>query len=652
MVEKELIKEFLKQFKVALTNAGIYFKGHPALLSSADKARSILERIFFATNPFFIGITPDSLLIEGERLTKDKLYIDLAHHFHCRKIKSITFAKGVNSEEFSVFLLIVASSFKDIAKADGIKQWMSKENIKHIEAGELDYSELLGESSGEDKDIWKFLIEKAYQKKSFSSDLDKLSEHFDKIIYKFSSSDLKEDPYFVLKIIETLHYMRDKNPQRFKSCSKTLVKFILDRNEPLNQEDIAAKVKEFLKGIDDETLGDIIWEYNFDNKRFDSFSLELFSRLLDNDSQTAVAGVIENRFIANKDKFNDAETRENLEGLVSSFNDKVISKVYKNTLSNLLRNIDTKGSFSLGEEYIYENYMYSLLNLIYLEDKELRLEVIASAIIKEWGKAVAVKDTKLIRYIVEVLDKKIQESDNEDIKKLCRDVKTHIVPSLENIILNNSSTLREEDINFFSNLISSSKFGADAYIAKIVESGFSQKKLVKLFLKFFPNDTRLLFDIIRDRISSFESSRRVINILKDINTVKSLEFLIDIFGIANPMLRRDILRAMQNMSVMNEEFIFKVLKGKDIFLKKEALTIIVMRAAQLKQRALKYLLNIFNPLGIRNDTLISNIRIIVENNVKEAIPELKIIGKRYYLWHARDLKKTIQEALKKLDKDG
>jgi len=652
MIEQELIREFLKQFRISLTNAGIYFKEHPVLFRSVDKTKNILERILFVTNPFFIGVTPDSLLIEGERLAKDRLYVDLAHHFHCRKVKSIAFRKGVNLGELSTFLSIVASPFKDIAKAEGIKQWMLNANIKYIEADELDYSELLGESGGEDKDIWKFLIEKAYQKKSFSSDLGKLSEHFDKIIYKFSSSDLKEDPSFVSKIIETLHYMRDKDPQRFKSCSKALVKFILDRNESLTQENIAKKLKEFLKGIDDDTLGEIIWEYNFDNKRFDSFSLELFSRLLDDDSQEAVANIIDNRFTANKEKFSDAETKNKLEELISSFNNTVISKVYKDTLSNLLGRIDTKGSFSLGHEYIYENYIYSLLNLVCLEDRELRLEVIVSAVIKELDKAVGIKDVKLVRYIIEVLDKKIQESEDSGIKKLCSDVKAHIIPSLENIILNNLSTLSKQDMAFFSSLISSSRFSAEAYITKIVESGFSERRLIELFFRFFPSDTKLLFDVIHDNISSFKSSRKVINILESINTANALEVLIDIFDIANPMLKMDILRVMQNMSVIDENFIYKILKGKNVFLKKEALAIIVMRAPHLQQKAIKSLLDIFNPLGIRNSVLIDNITVIAESNVIEAVDELKAIGKRYYLWRMGELRKAVRQALERLGKDG
>ena len=652
MIEQELIREFLKQFRVSLTNAGMYFKEHPVLLRSVDKTKDILEKILFVANPFFIGVTPDSLLIEGERLTKDRLYVDLAHHFHCRKVKSIAFRKGVNLEELSTFLSIVAAPFKDIARAESVKQWMLNANIRYIEADELDYSELLGESGGEDKDIWKFLIEKAYQKKSFSLDLDKLSEHFGKIIYKFSSGDLKEDPSFVPKIIETLYYMRDKNPKRFKNCSKTLVKFILDRNEFLTQEGIVNKLKGFLKNIDDDTLGEIIWEYNFDNKKFDPFSLELFSKLLGNDSQEAVANIIDSRFTANKEKFSDAETKSRLEELISSFNNTVISKVYKDTLSNLLGRIDTKGSFSLGYEYIYDNYIYSLLNLVCLEDRELRLEVIVSAVIKELNKAVGIRDVRLVRYIIEVLDKKIQESEDNGIKKLCSDVKSRIIPLLENIILNNLSALSKQDMAFFSSLISSSRFSAETYITKIVESGFSEKRLIELFLKFFPNNAKLLFDVIRDNISSFESSRKVINILKSINTAKALGVLTDIFDIANPMLKMDILRVMQDMSVIDENFISKILKGRDMFLKKEALAIIVMRAPHLQQKAVKSLLGIFNPLGIRNSVLIGNIAVIAENNVTEAADELRAIGKRYYLWRMRELRKAVRQALERLGKDG
>ncbi len=646
MIERELIERFFKQLKISLTNASVYFKNHPVLKKSLSDTYQLLEEITYTVDPFWIGITSDSLLVEKDYFKGELLYKSLAQHFHYRKVKKILFFRGVTIGGLATFIDIVSKPFKDIIKEEGIKSWLMKENVSCIEVEELDYSELLGSAEGEErKDIWKFIIERAYKKRAPAEEMKKLTDHFEEVLSNFSPEDLTGDTSLALEITKVLQNLGETDIDKFKQCSESFVKFSLDNRDLFKKEEIAKDIKNLLEKMDPFTLTETLWKYNFENKKFDSFPLEVFSQFLDGDKQKKVAGYLKEKFVANRDILNSIETREKLRELITSFKNKFVSPVYMITLSSLIREMGTTDSFRFNQKEIFNNYIYLLLNLLYLEEKDMRIELIIFNIMKNWEKIIELEDFVFIRNLLDILDKKIRSSLRDKVVDICKKTKKQIISSLEDFVLNNISRMSNEDFYTLSKLISVSTLGPNIYIERIMEDTLSVGRLVALFLQFFPDKLSLLFKTIRENVYTVKRAEQAINILKYIDTKESWEVMKYIFNINNPFIKIEIIRVIQNMSFIDEDFILRVLKNKSMFLKREILNIIVMKAPHLKKKAVGLLLNIFNPLGIRNNILIDNVRLIGNNNIREAKEPLERLGKRFYLFGRKALRKAIEETL-------
>ena len=651
MADKELIDELLKQFKISLNNAAVYFKDHPLFKQSVSNTYRILEEVFFTLNPFSLGITADSLLVEDDLFKDERLYREIARHFHYRKVKKIVFFRGVTVEELSAFISIASKPFKELIKENGIKGWLTKENVSNIDVEELDYSELLGTAEGEErKDIWRFIIEKAYRKKRFSSEIKELAEHFEEVMSQFSSSDLVEDPSLISKIAEVIRYLKSEDIEKFKQCSKVLVKFVLDNGDSLDKEEIASEVRRFLREIEPHTLSDILWEYNFESKKFDTFALEVFSKFLDGSTQEAIATSLKKKFIANRHILNNREVRKKFEVLVASFENKFVSSVYMSTLSTLIKEMEMSGAIDFDPGEIFVNYLYFLLNALYLEEKHLKVELIVSRVMSNWDKILEVKDLVFVKNLIEVLDRKIRGSLDNRVVDVCEKAKNQINSSIEEIILDNISSMSGEDFDFFFSLISKSTLEPEMYIDKIMNEMSSRDRLIKLFNKFFPDKVGVLLKAIKESISTLGAAKQAVSILKYIGSAESLGIMKHIFNVGNAFIKIEVLKAMSGMEMIDEDFILKALRDKSVFIKKEALGVIILKAPHLKEKAVDALLNIFNPLGIRNNILADNIRMIGEENIKEARQKLIAIDKRFYLFGSRVLKEAVRKALEDLNK--
>jgi len=651
MAERELIDELLKQFKVSLNNATVYFKDHPVFKQSVSNTYHILEEVLFSVNPFSLGVTTDCLFVEGEYFKGERLYEDIARHFHYRKVKKIVFLKGVTVEELSAFISIAGRPFKELIKENGIKGCLAKEGVSNIDVEELDYSELLGTAEGEErKDIWRFIIEKAYRRKGFSPEIKELAEHFEEVMSQFSSSDLIENPSLFLKIAEVIRYLKTEDIDKFKQCGKILVKFILDNGGSLDKEEIANEVKRLLREIDPNTLSDILWEYNFESKKFDTFALEVFSKFLDGGVQEAVATLLKKKFIANRHILSNQEIRKKFEVLVTSFENKFVSSVYMNTLSTLIKEMKMSGAVDFDSHEIFVNYLYFLLNALYLEERYLKVELIVSRLMSSWGKILELKDLTFIKNLIGVLEGKIRGSLDSKVVDACERARNQISSSIEEIILDNINGMSSEDFSFFLGLVSRSTFEPEIYIDKIMSEMSSRDRLIKLFYKFFPDKVDLLFKAVKRSISTLGAAKQAVSILKYIDTKESLEVMKQIFNVGNAFIKIEVLKAMSGMEMIDEDFMLKSLKDKSVFIRKEALEAIILKAPHLKGKAIETLLSIFNPLGIRNSILADNVRMIGKKNIKEAKERIVAIGKKFYLFGGKVLKEAVREALEDLNK--
>ena len=317
-------------------------------------------------------------------------------------------------------------------------------------------------------------------------------------------------------------------------------------------------------------------------------------------------------------------------------------------LSNLIKDMGEEGIFSFDRDDISTNFWYFLLNLFAMDTKELRGDLIMARIFKEWDNIVKTKEFRFIRYILEILQRKINEAKKEELRRFYLESRGKILLSLEEILISQINSLSEEDFLYFFNIINRSNLDVNFYIRKILENTDSREKLIKLFFKLFPHHTGLLFNTMRKHLSTLEVIGQAIDILKNIDTTESLELLKHVFSIANPFLKIEILKAMQNLSIADNNFLLKILHTDNVFLKKEALKILKRQAHDVKIKAAHNLLDVFNPFGIRKKLLLDNVRLIEEENFKEAKEPLHLLSNKYFFWWEKDLRNQITNVLNKL----
>jgi hypothetical protein len=135
--------------------------------------------------------------------------------------------------------------------------------------------------------------------------------------------------------------------------------------------------------------------------------------------------------------------------------------------------------------------------------------------------------------------------------------------------------------------------------------------------------------------------------LKMVDTTFSLNSLKYIFSFGSPSVRVKALKAMQHLSLMDEDFLNSILKEEDWPLKKEAL-LILRKEPTTGKKAADMLLTLPSPFGLRNKILEENIRIIGDTGLREARDHLLRLSKKRFFWN-KNLREEARAALSKLD---
>jgi hypothetical protein len=110
-------------------------------------------------------------------------------------------------------------------------------------------------------------------------------------------------------------------------------------------------------------------------------------------------------------------------------------------------------------------------------------------------------------------------------------------------------------------------------------------------------------------------------------------------------VKTKVLKTMQQLSMMDENFLYSILKEEELSFKKEAL-LILKREQNSEKKAAAMLLSIASPFGLKNKILEENIRTIGDAGLEEGRDHLLRLSKRRFFWN----KNLREEALKALSK--
>lgn len=639
MNKEEALQEFFKSLRAALNNGSIYFPEHPVFIKSSQELKEKIDSLLHFLNPLKIGFAADFLVVDGRNLENAGLIAGLAGFFHFRKIKSIEIKEGVTIGELMHFLVRAAQPPMQIFKEGGMKNYLRKEAAPHILVESLDYSQLLYAEGEGYKDIWTFLFREVIEEKDMRK-IAQLADNFGKIITKFRSDDLLKNEDVQENLGIFLNYLKNTDKDKFHRCSKDALKLLLQYgNIPQGTE--IAKLKNFFKDLGSDQLADTLWEEITENENFNPLSLNLFSALIDNDRHKEIASAL-----ASKSSLMDAaaikpSTKKRIKELFSSPDLQSASKVYQRIFLALLKDGGAQKDVraALDYELLHVNYRLLILNLLAQENNEMRLNLIREKILEEWEAIVKEKDIEFLKNFLELFRMK---KDNSSLTNIFEPIRMRVSNFIENIIFQG---IPIDDFEYFIGMLSASSFKIDDYVRKIFKENVINQQIVRLFLAFFPKDGLFIFcDELKKRSFDMEFLKNIIESLRLIEAAPGIEILKVIFSFPFRIIKIEVLQAMRKIPAHDENFLFSVLKEKDVFLKKEAFAILADNE-KTAEKALKELLGIFNPLGIRNYVLEKNIEVIIEKDAAIAARDyLIILSKKRFFWN-RSLRKKAKEAL-------
>ncbi len=569
---------------------------------------------------------------------KQTLYEDLAQYFHRRKVKAIEFRKGISISELNIFITKVSLSPLDLIKEGGIPFILKKESAAHILVEELDYYSLLktgGLADDERKDVWAYLLNKAISENN-QKDIEEFSNNFGSILEKLKSDDLLQNNELMKAFNVFFDYLdKERNP-KVRECRKEALKVIL-RSKAKASKDNIERIKEIVKHLDENDVCNILFNELLTNEKFDMQSMLLFSVLTGKEQHQTIAASLKEKI--GKDLRVDAKTIRKIKDLFSGIPNPVVSAIYRKALSAVIEKASGEEGIVLDRDKLYRNYRFMLLNLLELQNTENEFTQIAEKIINELPKVVNSKDIEFIESLLKLLE--IQKHYFPGDEQLVPGLYLKVVTLLEEKVLE-----EKNDFKYFDVFLHKSAFNKDTYFDKIFSESSLNPNTLRLFLHFFPKDTDELCIKIGKQADSPIFLKKIIDNLRGIDLPETNAILIYIFKFANQFLKAEILKTMQSLSHLNENFLMSILEKEDIFLRKQVL-LLLARNVHYRTKALETLFSINNFFGLKNKIIEQNINIVSDCDIKETRIYLERFSKIKVFWK-KNLKKAAIKALTNL----
>ena len=600
-----------------------------------EKIDSLLDIV----DPVTIGFTPNAVFFDNKYWEEDKAFRELARIFHFRKVKSLKIKKGLDIQELTSFITNFHLPPKEIYKEGGLQNILKQEKIFHLSVEELDYSQLLKGEGEEVKDVWTYLLDEAIIKQN-TQQMDQVAETFEKIAGQLAPEDFAENEELNMNVNKLMSYMKKAKEDRFHSCAKVLVKTFV-KNKKLAHESKMEKLRIIFADISEEDFASALWEEIATDTSFDALSFSIFTKLTERDKQGRIASKLKEE--AQKDETLSAskELRNKIKELLSGTSSPYVSDIYRETLSSLLQDIDIKRELQLNRSLLTKNYRYTLLNLFVTEaDVEMK-KTLLTHILEEWDEIRETEDFEFLKNLAPTLKQENSGFSSETIA-----IKTNklITDYVEKAVLRGQSS---PYFDFFMESMEQSALGVNDYLQRVFSENMITPFILQFFFKFF-SDSMLYFLInLEEKSSDNRFLDRMTGSVKLIDSPLSLEILKTIYPLGNNTVKTKVLRAMQQLSSQDEEFLMPILQKGSLAHKKEAL-ITLVKNQETRKKALDTLFSIPSPFGIKNKILRRHIQLAGDASIQEARDHIFALSQKKDLWN-RKVRNEAKIVLEKFD---
>lgn len=633
----DLIRAMTRALRVSFKMASMYNAEHPAFKSSVNELMAKFEALFVHINPLSIGFTPHALFIDGRFWEGERTYMDLAQLFHFRKIKRMEIRPGIPHGEFMRFASKIMLPVKAFVKEGGAEAILKRENIIHISLEVLNYSQLLLGEGEEIKDIWPYLLMEAVEEND-DAKLEQLSGSFEKVVGKFNTEDLIQNEELHKNFAKFFSYLKATSEEKHRTCAKQLLKTVsAARKTPTESK--FENLKLLISDLTEQDLASTLWEEIIGNDKFDSLSFSIFSRIVDKERHKKIATSLRALFHTDNPQNRRSEVEKKIHVLLSGSSTQLHSEIYRQTLASLLNEISFEKKLTLDHQHLQRNYRFLLLVMLSQETKKDMAAHVLGRIAEEWVRVVQEGDFEFMTDLYEVLESRAIDLGGEPgFAQIRADLAGHI----EGCLLRGETM---PELNAFIDKLGTSLHAPEVYLDTIFKDRIVSPLLMKACLRFFPDRVEEIHLRIKKKASDSELLERITDGLRAVDTPASLGLLKKIYTVGDLAVKVRALQAMRDLKEFDEAFLFPILEKRNELIQAEAL-LVLLRHARTKHVAFTKLFRLTSPYGIRNKTLLRNLRIVEAHDLRDAIAYIEPLSKRKDFWN----RKVRQEAGRILEK--
>jgi hypothetical protein len=620
------IQDFLKTFRIALNFISLYSKDHKSFISSVNDLHVKTTALLSDSPKLNIIFSPDSLSIDGKSYENMQLYKDLSRQFHFRKVKSLQLSAGLTVQELSLLLETIVLPLKEILGRGGIQKILAKGQAANISVEELDYSLLLGDIGEQSADVWAYILHETIKGQE-PAKIKEFADNFDATIGKFSIKDLAADKNLIESIGRFLSYLSTSDKETFDRCTRSLFRMLLKDRNTAAESDLEA-LSEFVNKLSLDEISNIVVDEASRNDEFNNGNLSLFLKALDpvrhSDFHSALANTI-----INKQKASHMSPRaaQKLKDLFTVSSSPLVSGIYQKVMDALSMVTVQDNRFVFDQDHFMLNYRNILIFFLNVENDEQRLGDISSKICAEWESIIKDQRAEYFQRLRDALS--LRKERIGAVASLAE------LDSLYRGFVEGQIWLDEVPAWLEPHIDSLSRTTMDArkYIRKMFDSGRVNRHILRLYLRFFPDDIGLLCDSLEHAGADTEFIGDVVDELKFVPGPQIGEILKKIYGFSNDIVKIEVLRAMQDRRDINDGFLMPVIKSDNYFLRKEAFAALASDD-RTRAKAIDLLFGVDDIWGRKNPLIIENINIVQELNTAGSINHLKRLAKKPFFWNA------------------
>jgi len=630
----QIIEDFFRSLKVALTNAFSYPKDHPYFIKSVENLKLKLELILAVLNPLKIGVTNSGLVVDGKILTRVGFYDELARLLHQRKIKNIEIRNGVILQELIQLLSVISLPQKDIFKNGGINALLEKKQLTNFTVDELDYSAFLHGEGQECADVWGYMLKYAVHSND-AVKLGQLADDFGSFINRVSEKELLDAEGISSEVNEFLDCLRGKNKEKFDKCTQDVFLWLLRNKKTLSQEKLV-RLKPVFNGLSQEDFSALLQEGFMQEDNFDTLSLQLFSKISEQKNSLKITEKFFNKINETQDLRDNPGVVKKIRNLLSTAQDDPLSAVYRNTLESLIKGITFSGKLIFDHKMLRENYRYIVLGVFATDQNPGTLTLAAEILEKELAGIFEENNVVFLKDLWGVLVKRKGEG-----IKACIDLERSYSSFVENIVLNGFLTSEQE---FLLEMVSSLSKEPGLYLDKIFTAEKVNKQVLGLFLRLFQGALKAFYEKLNQKIQDTEFLGSLTDALGQIDTPVTLSMLEYIYLSANELVKSEALKAMRRLKKVDIAFLTHQFNTNSLLLRNGLLSVLILDA-QAKKYALDLLFGIHSFLGNKNKLLIENMQIAFDLRFIEAVSYIGQLSRRKFFWN-RELRNKAAGILK------